>query len=33
MIILVESAILCAIFTLMVFVMSRKPIDEEKEDE
>ena len=32
MIILVESAILCAIFTLMVFVMSRKPIDEEKEE-
>ena len=27
MIILIESVILCAIFTLMVFIMSRKPIN------
>ena len=27
MIIVIESIILCALFTLMVFIMSRKPIN------
>ena len=27
MIVLIESVVLCAIFTLMVFIMSRKPIN------
>ena len=27
MIILIESVILCVVFTLMVFIMSRKPIN------